>query len=217
MRKDAYRIKLFQDEAARCIRRLFEEGHLPNDKMGDVSVRDAESGLVAMSIKPGFIGVRDPSEYHGTDMAVVDMNGNLIYEITPPNDNMELHLAIYRARPEINAIIHTFPVYCGGFATRKEPIPLVFVEQGYIMQNFDFGNSRGFSTDVVTMNPAHTTAYYNEVVEKFHETNFVLLYNNGCIATGDNVDNAINYLAWMEEVAQKITLASFIGDLHYIG
>ena len=68
-RKDAYRIKLFQDEAARCVRRLYEEGHIANEKMGDVSVRDAESGLVAMSIKPGFIGVTDPrSEEHTSEL-----------------------------------------------------------------------------------------------------------------------------------------------------
>ena len=145
------------------------------------------------------------------------MQGNLVYDITPPCDNVDLHLAIYRARPEVTAIIHAYPVYCGLFAQRKEPIPLVFVEQGYIMQDFDFGNSQGFSTDVVTMEPAKTQAYYDEVVEKFHGTQFVMMHNNGCIATGDNVDTALNYLAWMEEVAQKITLASLVGDLHYIG
>ena len=108
-------------------------------------------------------------------------------------------------------------MYCGLFAQRKEPIPLVFVEQGYIMQDFDFGSSRGYSTDVVTMKPEKSQAYYDEIVEKFHGTQFVMLHDNGCIATGDNVDNAINYLSWMEEVAQKITYASFIGKIHYIG
>lgn len=216
-RKDAYRIKLYQDECARCIHRLDAEGHIANEKMGDVSVRDLESGIVVMSIKPGFIGVTDVSQYHGTDMAVVDLDGNLVYDITPPNENLKLHLAIYKACPNVNAIIHTFPTYCGLFAQRNQPIPLAFVEQGYIMQNFDFGNSQGFSTDVVTMEPAMTQEYFDEVVKKFHGTQFVMLHDNGCIATGDNVDNAINYLSWMEEVAQKITLASFIGKVHYIG
>lgn len=214
-RKDAYKIKLFQDEAARCIHRLYKEGHMPTDRLGDVSVRDPESGIIAMSIKPGFIGVTDPSQYHGTDMAVVDMEGNLIYDITPPHDNMALHLEIYKARPEINVILHTYPVYCGLFAKRKEPMPLVFVEQGYILQDFDYSNW-SFGTDVVTMEPEKTPAYYDEVIRRFHNTQFVMLHNNGCIALGDNVDNAINYLSWMEEVAQKITLASLIGDVQYI-
>lgn len=216
-RNDAYRIRLFQEEAARCIRRLYEEKRIPNDQKVDVSVRDPESGIVAISIQPGFIGVTDPSQYHGTDMAVVDMDGNLIYDITPPCDNLDMHLAIYKARPDVTSIIHCYPIYCGLFAQRKQPIPLVFVEQGYIMQDFDFENSQGFSTDVVTMAPEKSQKYYDEIVEKFHGTQFVMCYDNGCIATGDNVDNAINYLSWMEEVAQKITYASLIGDIHYIG
>lgn len=216
-RIDAYRIQLFQEEAARCIRRLYEEGRIPNDQKVDVSVRDKESGIVAISIQPGFIGVTDPSQYHGTDMAVVDMDGNLIYDITPPCDNLDMHLEIYRQREDVDCIIHTYPVYAGLFAQRKQPLPLVFVEQGYILNDFDFESKGGFGTDVVTMEPEKSKKYYDEIVEKFHGSQFVMLYNNGCIATGDNVDNAINYLSWIEEVAQKITYASFIGDIHYIG
>lgn len=217
VRNDAYRIMLFQEEAARCIRRLYEEGRIPNDQKVDVSVRDKESGIVAISIQPGFIGVTDPSQYHGTDMAVVDMDGNLIYDITPPSENVDMHLAIYKARPDVNCIIHTYPVYCSLFAQRKQPLPLVFVEQGYILEDFDFESKGGFGTDVVTMEPEKSQKYYDEIIEKFHNTQFVMCYNNGCIATGDNVDNTINYLSWIEEVAQKITYASFIGDIHYIG
>lgn len=215
-RKDAYRIKLYQDECARCIQRLYAEGNMANETRGDVSVRDVESGIVATSIKPGFIGVQNAGEYHGTDMAVVDMDGKLVYDITPPNDNIDLHLAIYKAMPEVNCIIHTYPTYCGLFAARKQPIPLVFVEQGYILPDFDF-EKYNFSTDVVTMEPEKSQAYYDEVIKKFGGTQFVMLHNNGCIAIGDNIDNTINFLSWMEEVAQKITLASMVGDLHYIG
>ena len=52
----SYRTKLFQDELARCIQRLHKEGWLPNEQMGEASVRDIETGNVTMSIKPGTIG-----------------------------------------------------------------------------------------------------------------------------------------------------------------
>lgn len=38
----------------------------------------------------------------------------------------------------------------------------------------------------------------------------------GAVAIADNVDNALNYLAWMEEVAQKIVRAELIGDIKWI-
>ncbi len=212
-RIDAYRIKLFQDEVARCMHRLFDEGHMNADGLAEVSVIDRESGIVVTSIKPGFIGVREIDDYHGTDMAVVDLDGNLVYDITPPNDNVDLALAIFKARPEVGAIIHSYPIYCGLFANNSRPIPFAFVEQGYIT---DFDYSTGFSTDVVTTPPSHTQAYFDEVVDKFHGTQFVLLKDFGSISVADNVDNALNYLAWMEEVCQKIVRAEMIGDIQWI-
>lgn len=122
-RLDAYRIKLYQDEVARCMRRLFDEGHMMADGLAEVSVIDRESGIVVTSIKPGFIGVREVDDYHGTDMAVVDLDGNLVYDITPPNDNVDLAIAIFKARPEISAVIHSYPIYCGMFANNSRPIP----------------------------------------------------------------------------------------------
>ena len=212
-RIDAYRIKLYQDEVARCMHRLFDEGHMNADGLAEVSVIDRESGIVVTSIKPGFIGVREVDDYHGTDMAVLDLDGNPVYDITPANDNADLAIAIFKARPEVNAIIHSYPIYCGLFANNARPIPFAFVEQGYIT---DFDYSTGFSTDVVTTPPSHTQEYFDEVIEKFHGTQFVLLKDFGSVAVADNVDNALNYLAWMEEVCQKIVRAEMIGEIQWI-
>ena len=53
-RNDAYRIKLYQDEVARCVHRLFDEGHAATLNLMDVPVRDPESGIVVTTPKPGF-------------------------------------------------------------------------------------------------------------------------------------------------------------------
>ena len=213
-RNDAYRIKLYQDEVARCVHRLFDEGHAATLDLMDVSVRDPQSGIVVTTPKPGFLPMTDPDDLHGTDMAVVDIDGNVVYDITPPNDNIGMHLAIYKARPEVTAIIHSFPTYCGVFSSNKRGIPFAFVEQGY-MTDFDY--SGGISSDVVTMPKADTQEYYDELIEKFHGTKFVMMHDNGSVSVGSNVDEALNYLAWMEEVAQKIYRASLIGDVQWIG
>ena len=146
-------------------------------------------------------------------MPVVDLDGNLVYDITPPNDNVDLALAIFKAMPDVGAIIHSNPIYCGLFANNSRPIPFAFVEQGYIT---DFDYSTGFSTDVVTTPHSHTQEYFDEVIEKFHGTKFVLLKDFGSVALADNVDNALNHLAWMEEVCQKIVRAELIGDIQWI-
>ena len=101
---NAYKLKLFQDETARGLARLYEAGYLPNDSMGEVSLRDAESGLVFISIKPGTFYIADPSEYHGSDIAVTTLDGEPVTTVTPPSERLALHLAVYKARPDVHAI-----------------------------------------------------------------------------------------------------------------
>ncbi len=205
--KEVYKVKLFQDEAARGIHRLHEAGYLPSEHMGEVSVRDAESGYVFISIKPGTFYVADPSDYHGSDIAVIEADGTPVTATTPPSELLGLHLAVYQARPDVHAILHTHPVWSSLFAQRKENIPFVLAEQ----------MEASIAVECVDVPPAMDVAYFAEVVRKLKQEKYVLLYDFGTLAVGDNIDNAINYLAWMESVAKKITLASMIGELHTIG
>ena len=202
----SYRMKLFQDELARCIQRLHSEGWLPNENMGEASVRDSESGNITISIKPGTIGVTDPAAYLGSDMPVVDSEGNYITHHAPCHENLPLHLAIYSARSDVSAIIHVYPLWTTMFTNRKQGLPFVLAEQAEA------------SCDVhcVQSEPARTEAYYREVVEALADQKCVMLYNGGIICVGDNIDNVINYVAWMESVAEKIALAELIGEVKTI-
>lgn len=204
---NAYKLKLFQDETARGLARLYEAGYLPNDNMGEVSLRDAESGLVFISIKPGTFYIADPSEYHGSDIAVTTMDGEPVTTVTPPSERLALHLAVYQARPDVHAILHTYPVWSSLFAQRGEAVPYVLAEQ----------IEASTAVECVTAEPSMDEAYFAQVVKHLKQEKYVLLRNFGSLAVGDNMDNAFNYLAWMESVTRKITLASMIGELHAIG
>ena len=202
----SYRMKLFQDELARGIHRLHKEGWLPNDRMGDVSVRDSESGNVAISIKPGTIGVTDPAAYFGSDMPVVDADGNYITSHAPAHENLPLHLAIYKARPDVGAIAHVYPLWTTLFTNKKQGLPFVLAEQ--LEASCDVG--------CVQLDVADTEEYRNEVVKVLADQICVMLYNGGIICVGSNIDNVINYIAWMESVAEKIALAELIGEVKTI-
>lgn len=204
---NAYKLKLFQDETARGLARLYEAGYLPNDSMGEVSLRDAESGLVFISIKPGTFYIADPSEYHGSDIAVTTLDGEPVTTVTPPSERLALHLAVYKARPDVHAILHTYPVWSSLFSERGKSIPYVLAEQ----------IEASTAVECVTAEPSMDEAYFGEVIRHLKQEKYVLLHNFGSLAVGDNIDNAFNYLAWMESVTRKITLASMIGELHTIG
>ena len=175
--------------------------------MGEVSLRDAESGLVFISIKPGTFYIADPSEYHGSDIAIATLDGEPVTTVTPPNERLALHLAVYKARPDVHAILHTYPVWSSLFSERGESVPYVLSEQ----------IEASTAVECVTAEPSMDEAYFDEVIRHLKQEKYVLLHNFGSLAVGDNMDNAFNYLAWMESVTRKITLASMIGELHTIG
>lgn len=201
-----YKTKLFQEEVAKAMHEMFKLGYLPYDGFGEASVRDSETGFVYISVQPGQFHVRTPEDYHGCDTVVVDSDGNPLTDYTKASSALPLHLAIYRARPEIHAIAHTESIWTSLFSAKGKGIPFILEEQAEI----------GGITKCVNTDPKNKEEYYADVVAALGSRNTVILKNNGVIAVAENADRAINYLAWIEAVARKAVRASLIGKVNII-
>ena len=61
------------------------------------------------------------------DIIEVDPQGNVIGDSKGlrPSKEVFLHLAVYRARPDINSIIHVHPVYAVAYSAIKEGFPMI--------------------------------------------------------------------------------------------
>ncbi|MDX2972732.1 class II aldolase/adducin family protein [Kribbella solani] len=98
------------------------------DYMGHPSVRVPGSDLIL--IKPRHstrIGAQDaiPPER----MAVIDLDGRLIAGTDPPPGERFIHTAIYRARPDVGAIVHTHQPMATVMGIAGEPIqPILHVQ-----------------------------------------------------------------------------------------
>jgi len=82
-----------------------EAGGLVTGTSGNVSARDAESGLVAISPTSIPYGRMRPE-----DVSVVDAEGGLL-DGAAPSVELPMHLAIQSGRPEVGAIVHTHSPY----------------------------------------------------------------------------------------------------------
>ncbi len=63
---------------------------------------------------------------HAEDMCVVDMDGNQVEPNTrgqARTSEVLLHLAIYKKRPDVQAVIHSHPPHATAFAVANVPIP----------------------------------------------------------------------------------------------
>ena len=88
---------------------------------GNLSLRVAENQV---AVTPSG---RDYDTMTSKDIVVVDLSGKTVHQASDRNASSEtpLHLAIYRQRPDIMAIVHTHSVHASACAVAHKPIPPV--------------------------------------------------------------------------------------------
>ncbi|MFI3208793.1 MAG: L-ribulose-5-phosphate 4-epimerase AraD [Eubacteriales bacterium] len=85
---------------------------------GNVSMIDREAGIIV--IKPRGIEYED---LVADDMSVTDLEGNPIGEGLLPSVDLDIHIAIYNAYPEIGGITHTHSTYATAWAGARRDVP----------------------------------------------------------------------------------------------
>ena len=165
---------------------------------GNVSARDPESGLVV--IKPSGLKY---SELSPDNMIVVDLEGDIVEGNLKPSSDTASHLYIYRARPDVNGIVHTHSRYATAFAALGKPIPVYLTAQGD-----EFGGPipcGGFAL-------IGGEEIGQVVVESIGTSAAVLLKNHGVFTVGKNAEAAIKAAVMVEDVAATVWLALQIGQ-----
>ena len=95
---------------------------------GNISVRDSETGLVYLTPSAMLYDtiVED-------DVVVCTLDGKIVEGTRKPTIETEMHLSVYRNRAEVNAVIHTHPLYSMVYAAQGKDIPLIIDEAAQIM------------------------------------------------------------------------------------
>ena len=100
-------------------RQLLASG-LVRGTSGNVSIRHPGTGAIAISPT----GVPYP-ELAADGVPAVDPDGLRLAGELRPTSELALHLAVYRARPDVAAIVHTHSMFATVYAVLGEPIPPV--------------------------------------------------------------------------------------------
>jgi len=164
---------------------------------GNVSVRDPESGLVA--IKPS--GVRY-GELTTESMVVVDLDGAIVEGELKPSSDTASHLYIYRHRSDVNGVVHTHSRYATAFAAVGRPIPVYLTAQAD-----EFGGEipcAGFAI-------VGDESIGAQVVEGIGRSPAVLLKNHGVFTIGPTAAAAVKTAVMVEDIAATVWLALQIG------
>ena len=96
-------------------RRLYARGYTASND-GNISLRLDASRLLMTptSVCKGFMTVEM--------MCITDLDGKKIAGDRNPSSEMQMHLEVYRQRPEIQAVVHAHPPIATGFAVAGIPL-----------------------------------------------------------------------------------------------
>jgi len=184
-------------EVVRCCRRLREAGLIAGAD-GNVSVR---LGPDRVLVTPRGL---PKAELGVADLAEVDLAGNRRRGCRPPSTELDLHLRVYRRRPDCGAVVHAHPPAATAFAVIGEGIP------GDVLPEI-----RLLMGEVPLVPYATTgTPALGSAVEPFLATHTaVLLASHGALTWGADLRRARILMESLEHGARILAAARALGPV----
>ena len=188
-------------EIADYLKKMLESG-LTKGTSGNISIFDRKNGYIAIS--PSGMNYE---EIIPEDVVVIDLDKNIIEVNIKPSSESDLHIAIYKSKPEANSVVHTHSMFCTVLSTLNMPIKSVH----YVIA--DCGSAE---VPVAPYRIYGSEDLAISVVNTIGKSNACLLANHGMVACGDNLKSAFGLASTCEWVAEIQWRALSVGTPNYL-
>lgn len=186
-----------RDILAYCLRSM--EYGLNFNTQGNISIRvpDREDRFL---ITPTDL---EYDKMTADDIVLVDSNSNLIEGKHQPSSEVTVHMAVYRRRPDVNAIVHTEPIFANVWGSIGEPITGTLVN----MVIYTKGD-----VPIMPFALSNNSAFGDAMCDVMGELNAVVWANHGLLTVGDNLRDAFKTSVAVESAAKVLLYARTITD-----
>lgn len=179
-------------------RRLHQMGWVANHD-GNLSVRLTGDRLLITPTAVSKLDVDDAM------LIIVDLDGKVLEGRKKPFSELELHLAAYRSRPEVECVIHAHPPHSTAFG-------LVGVELGPIAMP-EIVVSLGDSIPTVPRLMPKTPELVKAVEAAAGKVDAMLLAGNGALTLGASLEQALLRMELVEHYAKILSIARGLGTV----
>lgn len=137
-----------------------------------------------------------------TDMVIVDTEGNKLSGLRNVTSEIGMHLAVYRMRPDVHAIVHSHPPIATAFAACRKPLdqPIcseIVMTTGLVpLAEYATTGTEELSASLAPFIPTHDA---------------ILLANHGLLTYGETLLDAFMKTEAVEHFAQVCLAANQIG------
>lgn len=173
------------------------------DTQGNISVRHMESGLVAITPHEVEYAAIAPD-----DVVVLDLEGTHVEGSREPSFETPVHLSVYRARADVNAVVHTEPVNTNVFGVLGQRIDAVLVS----VLVFNRG-----PVPAMPFMPSGSADFAEEMLRVMGEGKAVIWCNHGLLTCGATLREAVAGSIAVESAAEVLVKARALGEPRVLG
>ena len=166
---------------------------------GNISVRTEEGILITAS---GSSLGRLKEE----DIVLIDMEGNVISGRKPSCEKM-LHVEVYKLREDVNAIIHTHPLFLTSFASCHQVLNEPIMSENILY--FE-------EIPVAEYSMPSSMELVEKTVKYLKDRDVTMMANHGAIAVADNLLNAFYKMETAEYYAKVTLNTRILGNPKYL-
>jgi|AGTN01.1.fsa_nt_gi Ribulose-5-phosphate 4-epimerase and related epimerases and aldolases len=155
---------------------------------GNISVRLDEKTMLATPTASDYLKMT-PESIVPVDYFTLEHTGDI-----KPTSEKKIHAAIYRERPEINAVIHSHPVWCSSVAAARRDLPIMSTE----MEKTVGGCAR-----IAEYGLPGTKKLTKATLIAIRGRNACLMANHGMVACAASLEEAFEVCRIMERSARE--------------
>jgi L-fuculose-phosphate aldolase len=185
-----------------------EEMNLVHASSGNVSVRlpKADDGTDLFAMTPSGVPYR---VLRPEQILIVDYDANVIEGdgVGKPSSERKVHFAAYKARSDVNAVIHSHSIYASALAAAGQGLPPIIDEMIVCI---------GGAVDCAPYGMPATPELADSAITLMGLRQAVLMRNHGAVGVGKDLAEALNVVDMVERTAQIYVLARQMGDVEPI-
>jgi L-fuculose-phosphate aldolase len=175
-------------------------------KMAELDLVSGTSGNVSARLPGGLLAITPMGKsYEGMsadEIVVVDSGLDPVEGDLMPSSESLLHVAIYRARPDVGGIVHTHAVYSSAAAVAGLAIPPIVDEMVVAL---------GGEVRVSEYAPPASQGVAERVCAALGTRDAALIRNHGAVGVGASPASALEASILTERAAKIFVLSSILG------
>ncbi len=166
---------------------------------GNISAKS--NGCMFIKAKGTGLDDRKPSCYVCVDLKTGKSRKGI------PSSEKYMHMACYKARPGVKAVVHIHPVFATAVANSRVPLKAV---------SYELLACLGSEMVRAKYKPSGSRALAREIGSKIKKYNAVLMPNHGILVVADTLDTAFKRAEAVERACMTLIFSRLMGVTKFL-